>query len=817
MVSSARPTSPGRPGPGAGRRLGVFQVIALLLSFVLVAGLGGLLSAGLVMPAVAATSAVTATSVRLFDDLPSELDDVTLPEKSVLLAADGTKLAEFYLQNRIVVPITEISQAMQDAVIAVEDKRFYEHGGIDPEGMIRALVTNTATGANQGASTLTQQYIKNMLIQEALQGEDPQQIAQAIQDAQQSRGAEGYARKLREAKTAIALEQRMSKTEILEGYLNIAQFGYEQIYGVEAAARHFFSVHASELNYLQAATIAGITRAPSTYDPVRDPVEAQDRRDTVLGLMHEQGYITDAEHEAGIATPLADTLVISDDQQTCMAANAVSNAGYFCDYVTKVILNNPVFGETQDDRTRMLYRGGLTITTTLDPGLQAMADEEVKRTVPPGDPSGVGSAISVMEPGTGRILAMAQSSIFNTSKTPPPGETAVNWNTDNLYGGGSGFPPGSSFKPFTLAEWFKQGHALDEMVNGTQRPRNANEFVQCGSRFASSPWNLGNSDGGRGVMTVLDATRGSVNNAYADMATQLDLCAIMQTAADLGIHRAGGASGEGNFQALPANVIGSDSVAPMTMASAYAAFAANGVVCDPIAIISIVDTNGQQLEVPQANCRQGISEGIAAAVSYTLTHVWQGTGSRLGGIGRPAAGKTGTTTYNEHTWFVGYTPQIATAVWTGNPLGMVSQANGNTIGGVRYPHIYGATISGATWVRFMVRAHEGREVIGFPAPPDNLVHGPKREVPNVLGRSPEDARRILEQAGFNVKFDDYTRFDDRYPANTVSAQNPGPGSRVPGGSVITLTVSAGRDPNAQPPGGPGGGPDPGGHGNGGQP
>lgn len=783
------------------------QVIALMMAFVLVAGLGGVLSAGLLMPAVAATSGLTDTSVRLFDDLPSELEEVALSEKSFLLASDGTKLAEFYAQNRIVVPIEQISQAMQDAVIAVEDKRFYEHGGVDPAGMMRALFQKASSGRNEGASTLTQQYIKNMLIQQALAGEDPQQIAQAIQDAQVSKGTEGVARKLREAKMAISLEQQMTKTEILEGYLNIAQFGYEQIYGVEAAARHFFSVHASELNYLQAATIAGITQAPTDNDPVKNPEQAQERRDTVLRRMHDQKYITDEEYNAGIATPLADTLVISPADQTCMTANSVSNAGFFCDYVTKVILNNPAFGETREDRSRLLYRGGLTITTTLDRGLQAMADEEVKRTVPAGDPSGVGSAISVIQPGTGYILAMAQSSIYNTSKTPPPGQTAVNWNTDVAYGGATGFAPGSAFKPFTLAEWFKQGHALDEMVNGTERKRNENEFTACGAKGPNVEWNLGNSDGGRGVMTVLDATRGSVNNAYADMAARLDLCNIMQTAADLGIHQAGHPPRDGNFSAIPANVIGSESVAPMTMANAYAAFAAGGVVCDPIAIISIVDTDGKALDVPKANCRQALDPGVAAAVSFTLTHVWQGTGSKLGGIGRPAAGKTGTTSNNEHTWFVGYTPQMATAVWTGDPLGMVSH-NGDIIGGVRYPHIYGATISGATWVRFMARAHEGREVAGFPAAPGNLVNGPKVQVPSVLGKSPDEARRILTEAGFNVKFDEYTRFDSRYPKGTVCIQTPGGGSRVAGGSIITLSVSAGPDPNvpANPGGGgPGGG------------
>ncbi len=794
MVSSARSAS--------GRRLSAVQVVALLLAFVLVTTLGGVLTAGLVMPAVATTSAITDSAVRLFDDLPSELEQVPLSEKSVMLASDGTVLAEFYAQNRIIVPLAEIAPIMQQAVIAVEDKRFYDHGGIDPEGLLRALFKHATSDSNQGGSTLTQQYVKNMLIQKALQTGTEAEQAQAIAEARASSGTEGYARKLNEAKMAIALEKRMTKDQILEGYLNIAQYGYQQVYGVEAAARHFFSVSAKDLNYLQAATIAGITKAPSTYDPERNPEKAQARRDTVLGLMYDQHYITAEELATGKATPITQTLVISNEATTCVAANAVANAGYFCDYVTKVIANNPAFGETPTERSNRLYRGGLTITTTLDRGLQAMADEELKKMVPAGDPSGIGSAISVVQPGTGYILAMAQSSIFDTSKTPPPGYGAVNWNADNAYGGGNGFAPGSSFKPFTLTEWFKQGHSLDEMVNGTPRTWDLRKFTACGAPYGNQTWPLRNSEGGPGLMTVLNATKESVNNAYADMATRLDLCNIMQTAADLGVHKAGGSlAGEGPPDAAPSNVIGVNSIAPLTMATAYAAFAAQGVMCDPVAIIKVVDTDGKELPVPQANCRQALDPGIANAVSYTLTNVWNGTGSKLGGIGRPAAGKTGTTSDNEYTWFVGFTPQMASAVWTGNPLAMVS-ANNKTIGGHFYAHVYGATVSGPIWVNFMKRAHDGREVANFPEPPGQYVNGPKRQVPNVLGQSADTARKTLETAGFNVKIDPNTQWS-QYPANTVMSQDPGPNSRVAGGSVVTLIVSAGVDPNVPAGGWPG--------------
>jgi len=787
--------SPARPA--SGRRIGVVQLIGLLLAFLLTAGLGGVLTAGLVMPAVATTNVITATSVNLFDDLPTELEEVPLSEKSVVLASDGTVLAEFYFQNRIVVTLDQISQPMRDAVIAVEDHRFYEHGGIDPTGLLRALVNNATHrgGGTQGGSTLTQQYVKNALIQNAQQGEDEEAIAAAIAAARVSEGTEGYARKLAEAKIAIALEQRLTKDQILERYLNIAQFGHAQIYGVEAAAEHFFSVHAIDLNYLQAATIAGITRAPGLYDPEWAPVKAEKRRNTVLGLMHDQGKITDEEYQTGIATPLASTLLIGQLAGVgCVAANAVSSAGYFCDYVTKIIINDPAFGETKADRSRLLYRGGLTITTTLDRGLQAMADEEVKAGIPVDDPSGVGSAISVVQPGTGYVLAMAQNRTYVPS-SPEPGSrsTPVNYNTDNKYGGASGFPPGSAFKPFTLMEWFKSGHSLGEMVNGTARMRNENEFVACGARLASRPWNLGNAEGGRGIMTVLDATRNSVNNAYADIASQLDLCDIMTGAEEIGVHLAGGIAGEGPFGAFPSNVIGSQSIAPLTMAASFATFAANGTYCEPIAIISVVDSDGNQLPVPPANCRPALDPGVAAAVSYTLSHVFEGTGRDIGALsgGRVAAGKTGTTSENEHTWFVGFTPQISTAVWVGFPDSM-TPVRGMTINGTYRRHVYGSTIAGPTWWRFMERALVGHENIGFPAPPQSFIVAPKVNVPNVGGRSVDEATRILEEAGLRARVGESRESGNA--AGLVAWSDPAAGTSLTAGSAVTLVISSGPPP-----------------------
>ena len=763
------------------------------MAFFLMAGVGGLLTAGLVMPAVAATSGVTSTSSDLFEQLPTDLEQVPLSEKSTVLAADGTLLATFYVENRIVVTLDQVSQHMRNAVISTEDRRFYEHGGVDLTGMGRALVNNVVKeGGQEGGSTLTQQYVKNALIQAALTSEDPQERNAQIAAARASKGAEGYARKLHEAKVAVALEERMTKDQILEAYLNIAQFGLS-VYGVEAASQHYFSISAKDLNYLQAATIAGITKGPTEYDPERNPVASEGRRNIVLQNMLREKNITQEEYDAGIATPLPATLVIGQTRLGCMTANAVYNAGYFCDYVTKVIAQNPAFGETQRERAQLLYRGGLTIRTTLDPRLQDIADREVKAGIPVADPSGVASAISVIEPGTGKIVAMAQNRIYNSAQNTAPGETAVNYNTDFAYGSSGGFAPGSTFKPFTLAQWLKEGHSLNEVIDARKRERDFKEFSAPCTAFAPEKWDPANADPGRdGPMTVLDATKNSVNSGYVEMATKLDLCGVMETAKSMGVHQANGK----DFNVLPSNVLGSDSVAPLTMAAAFATFAANGTYCEPIAITSVQDSNGQELAVPQANCRAVLSPEISSAMNFALSHVWEGTGKRIGALpDRPSAGKTGTTSRNESTWFAGYTPQLASVVWVGFAEGFIPVQN-ITINGTYIEYTYGSTIAGPTWKRFMTQALAGAPVVEFPAPNRALVEGVQISVPSVAGRSAGDAKAILEKAGFTVRTSG-TKEPSAIAAGLVARTDPGPGASLTKGSVVTLVISDG--PGALPP------------------
>ncbi|RMI03675.1 transglycosylase domain-containing protein, partial [Cellulomonas triticagri] len=778
---------------GSARRVTVLQAVALLLAFVLTAAVGGVLTAGLVLPSVAVANGTTDLAVEAFEDLPTDLERQPLSERSVVLAADGTTvLAHFWAENRDVVPLTAVSEPMQDAVVATEDKRFFEHGGIDPEGMLRALVRNLQhPDRTEGASTLTQQYIKNVLIERAVRADDPA----AAEAAREAEGAEGYARKLREAKLAIALEKEMTKDQILEAYLNIAQFGVNT-YGVQAAAQRYFSKPASEVTYLEAATIAGVTRSPSALDPTRDPTAAQERRDRVLRLMRDEGYITAEELAAGVATPLPDTLRVDDTRVGCMAADAaVRGSGYFCDYVTKVIRNDPVFGETEDERIDRLYRGGLTIVTTLDPREQTIADEEVKNQVPVADPSGVATALVTVEPGTGRITSMAQNRGYNNTPEHGEREAAVNYSTDFAYGGGSGFPPGSTFKPFTLAQWLKEGHSLSETVNATRFSYRFREFsAPCTGLNGSTEYRFANAEGPRsgGVMSVLDATRNSVNSGYIAMASRLDLCGIMDTASALGIHRAGGSSGDGAFAPLPANVLGSDSVSPLAMAAAFAGFATGGTFCTPVAIASVTDPSGAALPVPTTTCSAALEPRVANAVNHALQNVWSGTAS-TDPPPFPSAGKTGTTSHNEHTWFVGYTPVRATAVWVGFADGMRPMQS-ITINGRSIRNVFGSSVAVPVWKGFMTRTLEGVAVPGFaPAGPDEVL-GRQVGVPQVVGLDEAAARAALRAAGFRTALG--SPVPSAVPPGMIAEQSPS--GSAPRGSTIVLRPSGGPAP--PPPG-----------------
>ena len=758
------------------------QFLSLVLAFALLAGSSGVLAAGLMLPAVAAVGGTTEAGARIFEDLPSELQLDPPSELSVILAADGTQLATFWANNRIVVPLEEISEHMQAAVIAVEDKRFYEHGAIDPEGILRALVTNIIEDDTQGGSTLTQQYVKNVLIEAGRINEDPEAIAAAVEVTP--------VRKLREARLAIALEQQMSKDDILAGYLNIAQFGPSQ-WGVESAARFYFSKTAAELSVEEAAMLAGITQSPGRWDPVRNPEEALTRRNVVLALMQEQGYITLEEYDAASAVTIEEMLNL---QRTVQGCGAAGNAAYFCDYVTRTILNDPTYGETEADRRRLLLRGGLTITTTLDPRLQDLAHEAAVATVPIDDPSGISEAIVTVEPGTGKVVAMTQNSRYGTASSESPRDTLVNWSTDEAYGSSSGFQTGSAFKAFVLTEWLRSGRSLQDVIDGTRRtfPRSS-WTISCDPTYADDyrPGNVLGIASGR--MTVLTATRESVNTSYAAMANQLDLCAIREVAESMGVRTAQGE----RIQVNPSFVLGTNTLSPLTMAAAFATYAANGVYCEPRAVTEILDRDGNELPVPGESCQQVLSPEVSATVNYALQEVVKsGTAVKAQLPGRAVAGKTGTANEDWHSWFVGYTPQLATAVWIGYSEGNIPMQR-VTINGTYHRYVYGGRLAAPTWANYMGEALRELPNAPFPEPDERLLYGERERVPSVIGVGLEAAKAALVAAGFSpVQGQDVW---SSQPPGTIAEMYPGGGTLVRVGSSIRIHMSVGPKPGSEPP------------------
>src|SRR5690606_20725177 len=356
-----------------------------------------------------------------------------------ILDAKGGQIATVYERDRTVVDLKDISPYMQKAIVAIEDSRFYQHGAVDLKGVLRALNRNAQTGGvAEGASTLTQQYVKNVFVEEA--GDDPTKVAQATQQT--------LGRKIRELKFAIQVEEELGKKKILENYLNITFFG-QQAYGVEAASQRYFSKSAKDLEVQEAALLAGIVQSPSRYDPVNDEAEAKKRRNIVLHRMAEVGDISQEEADKAARTPLG--LKVSKPKNGCITAT--KGAGFFCDYVREVFLNDPVFGKTKEDRAKIWNRGGLTIRTTMDPQAQESVQASVKDHVNQKDE--VATAATIVEPGTGKILAMGQSRPYgiNVKKN----ETSINLSVDDAMGGGAGYQPGSTFKPIVAAAALEGG------------------------------------------------------------------------------------------------------------------------------------------------------------------------------------------------------------------------------------------------------------------------------------------------------------------------------------------------------------------------
>ncbi|WP_428953300.1 transglycosylase domain-containing protein [Streptomyces sp. cg35] len=682
---------------GSGGGLSPAQQAAKFLG---VSVLAGAVLAGIALPAAGALGLAAKGSVEGFDEIPANLKTPPLSQRTTILDNQGGKLATVYSRDRTVVPLDEISPYMQKALVAIEDSRFYEHGAVDAKGILRAINANARDGGvSQGASTLTQQYVKNVFIEEA--GDDPTKVAQATQQT--------IGRKVRELKYAIQVEDELGKKKILANYLNITYFG-QQAYGVEAAAQRYFSKHAKDLNVQESALLAGIVQSPSRYDPVNDEAEAKKRRNVVLQRMAEVHDISRAEAEKAKETPLG--LKVSKPQNGCITA--VKGSAFFCDYVRRVFLSDPVFGKTKEDRAKVWNRGGLTVKTTLDPQSQDSVQASIQENVYKSDK--VATAVTLVEPGTGKILGMGQSKPYGYSKN----ETEYNYSVDAAYGGSNyGFPTGSTFKPFLASAALESGKPATQQYPAPYDMPYPKQVQTCSGK----PWV---NDGGYtvenenesevGPYRLKEAMEKSINTYFVQMLADTGMCPVVQMTDKLGVVQGNGTK----VPEVPSSMtLGSTGLSPLTMASAYAAFANEGTYCTPIAIESIRTADGKSLGVPKTKCSRAMSTETADKINTLLSGVTDsGTGKTAGLQDRANAGKTGTTDLRKNAWFVGYTPNLSGAVWVGSPQQNVEMVN-IPIGGRFHDKVYGADTPGPIWRSAMTGALSGK-----PAPGFNLVDIP---------------------------------------------------------------------------------------------
>ena len=666
------------------------RALALLLAYLTLCIAGGVVVSLMAMPAVfGANNAAKALAPSLTVE-GIDFDVTSLPQKSRLYASDGkTVIASFYAQNREVVPIKNISVYMQRAVVAREDRRFFEHAGVDVQGVLRAFVqTYVAKGDTQGGSSLTQQYVKNVLMVKAREDDDPIAEYHASEDT--------VARKLREMLIAVQMEKKYSKYEILQGYLNIAQFGSGSLYGVEAAAKRYFNTTAANLSVVQAATIAAITKNPEKYDPSIESNQktAEEQRNIVLDLMLQEKFITKTQHDKAKATPLKDTLNIQSVQQGCQVAG---DAAFFCSYVTNQILNSKEFGKTAQARQKLLNEGGLEIYTTMDVNANNAAMKAARDTIPVDDPTGFEVTIAAIKPGTGEVLGFGINRTYDATdaaKTDPT-RTSVNYAVDQKDGGGIGFNVGSTWKPINMIAWMLQGHSINESLR--TYTSYANSSFNCSKFSGHGTWSLHNSEGGTvSQETPLQGLIKSHNTTQASMTQQIGLCAIADAAKTVGYHNA--ILGQEDVYSAnsfnPPMIIGSVQASPLTMANVYATIAANGVECTPIAIKKVIKQNGKSVKVPSANCHQAIAPEIAQTTAYALNQgVLKGEAKAAQlDNNRKTFAKTGT---NEQTYMLtaGFVPnQVAAFVAVGNAE-VQESFSGKTINGVSHGTRYGMYIA----------------------------------------------------------------------------------------------------------------------------
>lgn len=733
--------------------------VMLLVSVVL-----GVVVSGLAIPFAGVLGFSARNVAESVDDLPQELETEQLPQRTEIQGSNGTTIATLYDQNRINVPLRQISRTMVEAIVAIEDYRFYQHGALDMKGTLRALFTNQAAdGVVQGGSSITQQLVKLTLLNQA-----------DTEEERKAATADTYGRKLNELRYAIALEKRHSKDWILERYLNTAYFG-DGAYGVQAAAQHYFGVNAKDLKLHQAALLGGLVQSPEAYNPTRNAAQAKVRRNIVLDRMAQLNVITDAQSDKASDRGLG--LKVKDMANGCVN----SQAQFFCAYVVEWLKTDPALGATPEERERLIFSGGLTIRTTIDMRFQKAAQDSVSSHVFKDD-SAIG-ALALVEPGTGEVKAIAQSRPMGKGK----GQTFLNYVVPTEYGDAAGFQPGSTFKAFVLASAIRQDVPLNQRFPAPQTGYfPLNQFKTCDGNYQSSEvWTPGNSTSSSANPDLYEGTQKSVNTFFVNLELKTGLCDPWRLARQMGIDL-------GKEWQKPAFTLGVADVSALDMAEAYATFAAQGVHCESRPVTRIEDADGNVLKEYPESCNQVLASPVANAVNDVLRGVIEpgGFGQALS-PGQPAAGKTGTTSDNKAVWFVGYTPNLAGAGMVAgvNAAGQPQSLDNKSVGGTTLYSSSGSTTAGPIWGDAFKTLAQFLPDDDFERPSSTDIAGLLVGVPSVAGRSFDDAKSTLEALGFAVVRG--RSVDSDYERGLVAYSAPGAGTRLGSGDTVTLYISDG--------------------------
>ena len=760
------------------KRLGSVSYAAVMFGVVSV--LAGLLVAALVVPFAALAGTTSTAAAKGVDALPAELSTPPQFERSKVLMGDGKLLATFFDENRVYVPLNKIAPVMQDAQIAVEDHRFYEHGALDVKATMRALVRNSSGGSTQGGSSLTQQYVKMVLIEQA--------VAEGDTDGVEAAREVSYGRKIQELRYAIALEKKFTKDQILERYLNIAYYG-DGAYGVESAAHHYFDTTAAKLTLAQAALLAGLVQNPVATNPVDNPRLAIERRNVVLNRMVTVKKTTKDEADKAKAVEFNDKLV-QRTRNGCVG----SQLPFLCDFVRRTLLQTPSLGKTAKDREDRLNRGGLTIRTKIDAKTQKKSEKAIGKLVYPRDP--VISVMSMIEPGTGKIIAMAQS---RPEMGSGKGETYYNYAVGRDLGGAEGYQAGSTFKAFTAAAAIKKGIPLSKTYKAPKQISfRGQSFQTCDGYAPIDPNYKPKNSTISGTMDMRKATAYSVNTYFLQLARDTGNCDVAKMVQAAGVKLADGGDVAKEYGAIFSLTLGSIEVTPISMAEAYATFAARGIHCKPVIIDKITTKQNRELKAPSADCKRVMPKDVADGVSTLLRGVMSATGRPAALYnGHNVAGKTGTTDSNQAVWFTGYTPEVAGAAMIAiDKTNKYYKTHRKSLKGMALPKS-GRYLSGSgggdagqyIWKPAMTQALKGKKKTNFKQFDGIKQTGKLVNVPKVYGLSSEKARQKLEKKGFSVLSQQI------YSSSAVGAYlGISPTGKARENSVITMYFSLGPKP-----------------------